>query len=170
MSVHQHRQFGLIGQIFKSDYGWLCARVSRAMGCPHSAQDIASETFLRVLALPDPAAIREPRALLTTIARRLMYEGWRRQDLERAYLETLANAPLSAHPSPEERLLLLETLAEVDRLLDGLSARAKAAFLYHQLDGLTYMQIGDLLQVSVSRVQQYMADAFKRCYLAMVQL
>ncbi|WP_110946840.1 sigma-70 family RNA polymerase sigma factor [Pseudomonas bohemica] len=169
MSVNQNLQFGLIGQIFKSDYGWLCARVNRAMGCPHGAQDIASETFLRVLALPDPASIREPRALLTTIARRLMYEGWRRQDLERAYLETLAQAPLATHPSPEERLLLLETLAEVDRLLDGLSAKAKAAFLYHQLDGLTYMQIGELLQVSVSRVQQYMADAFKRCYLAMVQ-
>ncbi len=169
MSVDQNLQFGLISQIFKSDYGWLCTRVSRAMGCPHGAQDIASETFLRVLALPDPASIREPRALLTTIARRLMYEGWRRQDLERAYLETLAQAPLSVHPSPEERLLLIETLAEVDRLLDGLSAKAKAAFLYHQLDGLTYMQIGELLQVSVSRVQQYMADAFKRCYLAMVQ-
>lgn len=169
MSVNQHLQFGLIGQIFKSDYGWLCARVSRAMGCPHGAQDIASETFLRVLALPDPGSIREPRALLTTIARRLMYEGWRRQDLERAYLETLAQAPLCAHPSPEERLLLLETLAEIDRLLDGLSAKAKAAFLYHQLDGLTYLQIGELLQVSVSRVQQYMADAFKRCYLARLQ-
>lgn len=169
MSVNQHLQFGLIGQIFKNDYRWLCTRVSRAMGCPDGAQDIASETFLRVLALPDPASIREPRALLTTIAQRLMYEGWRRQDLERAYIETLAHAPLSVHPSPEERMLLIETLIEVDRLLDGLSAKAKAAFLYHQLDGLTYMQIGELLEVSVSRVQQYMADAFKRCYLAMVQ-
>jgi len=169
MGVNQNLHFGLIGQMFKSDYSWLCARVGRAMGCPHGAQDIASETFLRVLALPDPAAIREPRALLTTIARRLMYEGWRRQDLERAYLEALALAPELVHPSPEERLLLIETLLEVDRLLNGLSAKAKAAFLYHQLDGLTYAQIAERLQVSVSRVQQYMADAFKRCYLAMEQ-
>lgn len=169
MSVSQNLHLGLIGQMFKSDYRWLCARVARAMDCPHGAQDIASETFLRVLALPDPSAIREPRALLTTIARRLMYEGWRRQDLERAYLETLALAPQQVHPSPEERLLLIETLLEVDRLLNGLSAKAKAAFLYHQLDGLTYAQIGERLQVSVSRVQQYMADAFKRCYLAMEQ-
>ncbi|MFJ4375823.1 sigma-70 family RNA polymerase sigma factor [Pseudomonas japonica] len=169
MSVSQNQHFGLIGQMFKSDYSWLCARVNRAMNCPQGAQDIASETFLRVLALPDPSAIREPRALLTTIARRLMYEGWRRQDLERAYRETLSQAPQLVHPSPEERLVLIETLLEVDRLLNGLSAKAKAAFLYHQLDGMTYAQIGERLQVSVSRVQQYMADAFKRCYLAMVQ-
>jgi RNA polymerase sigma-70 factor (ECF subfamily) len=155
--------------MFQKDYQWLCGSVRRTLGCHHSAQDIASETFLRVLSLPDPAAIREPRALLTTIARRLVYEGWRRQDLERAYFESLAHAPVPVHPSPEERVLVIEALLAVDRLLDGLSAKAKAAFLYHQLDGLTYSQIGERLQVSTSRVQQYMADAFKRCYLAMAQ-
>jgi RNA polymerase sigma-70 factor (ECF subfamily) len=48
-----------------------------------------------------------------------------------------------------------------------LSAKAKAAFLYHQLDGLTYSEIGERLGVSTSRVQQYMVEAFKRCYQAM---
>lgn len=157
----------LIGQMFQRDYQWLCHCIRRTMGCHHKAQDIASETFLRVLTLPDPVAIREPRALLTTIASRLVYEGWRRQDLERAYLESLAHAPEPVHPSPEEQALVIEALLAVDRLLDGLSAKAKAAFLYHQLDGLTYSQIGERLQVSTSRVQQYMADAFKRCYHVM---
>ena len=169
MGVSQPLGYPLIGQMFQKDYQWLCSSVRRTLGCHHSAQDIASETFLRVLSLPDPAAIREPRALLTTIARRLVYEGWRRQDLERAYLESLAHAPVPVHPSPEERAFVIEALLAVDRLLDGLSAKAKAAFLYHQLDGLTYSQIGERLQVSTSRVQQYMADAFKRCYLAMAQ-
>lgn len=159
--------YQIIGQMFQKDYRWLCAAVGRTLGCPHSAQDIASETFLRVLALPDPTAIREPRALLTTIARRLVYEGWRRQDLERAYLESLALAPEPVHPSPEERALVIEALLAVDRLLNGLSAKAKAAFLYHQLDGLTYSEIGQRLGVSTSRVQQYMVEAFKRCYQAM---
>ncbi|BAP45400.1 RNA polymerase sigma factor [Pseudomonas sp. StFLB209] len=166
MGIDQNLRYGLIDQMFRSDYRWLCARVARAMGCPHGAQDIASETFVRVLDLADPSAIKEPRAMLTIIAQRLMYEGWRRQDLERAYLETLAHAPEALHPSPEERLVLIEALLEIDRLLSGLSAKARAAFLYHQLDGLTYAQIGELLQVSTSRVQQYMAEGFKRCYMA----
>jgi len=169
MGVRQPLGYPLIGQMFQKDYEWLCGSIRRTLGCHHGAQDIASETFLKVLSLPDPASIREPRALLTTIARRLVYEGWRRQDLERAYLESLAHAPVPVHPSPEERALVIEALLAVDRLLDGLSAKAKAAFLYHQLDGLTYSQIGERLQVSTSRVQQYMADAFKRCYLAMAQ-
>ncbi|MEB0223739.1 sigma-70 family RNA polymerase sigma factor [Pseudomonas sp. 10S4] len=170
MGGHQNPHYPLIGQMFQKDYQWLCTSVSRTLGCYHSAQDIASETFLRVLALPDPLAIREPRALLTTIARRLVYEGWRRQDLERAYLESLALAPALVHPSPEERVLVIEALLAVDRLLNGLSAKAKSAFLYHQLDALTYSEIGERLGVSTSRVQQYMADAFKRCYQAMAQI
>ncbi|MCU1717717.1 sigma-70 family RNA polymerase sigma factor [Pseudomonas sp. 5P_3.1_Bac2] len=167
MGLEQSLRCTQLGEMFKNDYIWLCARVKRSWGCPHGAQDIAAEAFLRVLALSEPSEIREPRALLTTITKRLMYEQWRRQDLERAYCEALAQAPQWAQPSPEERLLLIETLLEVDRLLNGLSAKAKAAFLYHQLDGLTYAQIAERLQVSVSRVQQYMANAFKRCYLAL---
>ncbi|MBD1553124.1 sigma-70 family RNA polymerase sigma factor [Pseudomonas typographi] len=170
MGADSKSDFALVAQMFKSDYSWLCGSVRRALGCPHGAQDIASETFLRVLALPDPSSIREPRALLTTIARRLIYDGWRRQDLERAYLETLAWMPDAVYPSPEEREVLIETLLQVDRLLEGLSSRVKAAFLYHQLDGLSYAQIAERLEVSTSRVQQYMADAFKRCYLAMAEV
>lgn len=37
--------YQIIGQMFQKDYRWLCAAVGRTLGCPHSAQDIASETF-----------------------------------------------------------------------------------------------------------------------------
>lgn len=167
MSASSATAHAALGETFKQDYSWLCARIARLLGCSFSAQDVASESFLRLLAMPDPSQIREPRALLSTIARRLVYESWRRQDLERAYLDSLALAPEPTHPSPEQRLLIIETLMLIDRLLDGLSAKAKAAFLYHRLDGLTYAQIGACLGVSISRVQQYMAEGFKRCYLAM---
>lgn len=63
----------LVGQLFKLNYDWLRARVRARLGCPHDADDIAAETFARVLALPDPSAVREPRALLTTIAQHLIY-------------------------------------------------------------------------------------------------
>ena len=157
----------MIGQMFQKDYRWLCAAVGRTLGCPHSAQDIASETFLRVLILPDPTAIREPRALLTTIARRLMYEGWRRQDLERAYLESLALAPEPVHPSPEARALVIEALAEIDAVLHKLPAKARKALLLCKLDGLSYRDIAAELQVSVSSVEKYIAAGLLACYQAL---
>lgn len=160
-SFHKHQ---LIGQLFQQNYAWLCSRLSYRTGCSHSAEDIAAETFLKVWMLPDPSAIREPRALLTTIAQRLMYESWRRRDLEKAYLQILADVPEHVHPSPQEQLILIESLLAIDRLLDGLSSQAKAVFVHSQIDGLTYAQIGQRLGLSVARIHQLMAEALRCCY------
>ena len=157
----------LVGLMFQNDYSWLSGRL-RLPRLPHSAEDIASETFLKVLALPDPASIREPRALLTTIARRLMYDGWRRQDLERAYLESLAGLPEALAPSAEEQAQVVETLLRLERMLAGL-AEGRAAFIHSQIGGLTYVEIAGLLEVSVSRIHQYMVEGFKQCYQVLAE-
>jgi RNA polymerase sigma-70 factor (ECF subfamily) len=153
-----------IGQLFKLNYQWLCARVRSRMDCPHGAEDIAAETFARVLTLPDPSMFREPRALLTTIAQRLMYEGWRRRDLERAYLQALQNVPEPLHPAPEEQLMLIESLLAIDHLLEGLNSQAKAVFLLNQIEGLTYTSICERLNISLGTVHTYMAQALRCCY------
>ncbi|CAM3596344.1 putative RNA polymerase sigma factor FecI [Pseudomonas reidholzensis] len=166
MDVDHKSRSLLIDRWFRSEYRWLRTRVVKDVGCPHSAEDIAAETFAQLLTLRDLLSVRAPRALLGTIARRLMYEGWRRRDLEKAYRESLANQEEGYHPSPEEQALVIEALLTVDRLLDGLSSKAKTAFLLHQLDGLTYAEIAAELAVSPSRVQQYMVQAFKHIYQA----
>lgn len=152
--------------IFRSDYRWLAERLRFRLGCGFQAEDVASESFAQLAALPDLESVREPRALLTTIAQRVMYETWRRRDLERAYLDVLAQMPEAVHPSPEDRAMLVESLLAIDRALEGLSVKARTAFLYSQLDGLTYAEIGERIGVSASMVRQYMAKALTCCYAA----
>lgn len=154
----------LIAQLFQQNYGWLCRRLSRHTGCSHSAEDLAAEAFLQVWMLPDPGSIRSPRALLATIAQRLMYESWRRKDLERPYLQVLAEMPEQAHPSPHEQWMLIESLQAIDRLLDGLSGQAKTVFVLSHLEGLTYMQIGERVGLSLARIHQLMKEALHCCY------
>ncbi|NIE73371.1 sigma-70 family RNA polymerase sigma factor [Pantoea sp. Tr-811] len=153
-----------VTRIFQQHYAWLRARLAFRTGCNHSAEDLAAETFLRVWMLPDPTAIREPRALLTTIAQRLMYETWRRRDLEKAYLQALALVPEDLQPSPHEQLMLVESLVAIDRLLDGLSSQARTVFVLSQLEGLTYVQIQERLGLSLGRIHQLMAQALRCCY------
>ncbi len=150
--------------VFRSDYRWLAERLRFRLGCGFNAEDVASEAFAQLAAVPDVESVREPRALLTTIAQRVMYETWRRRDLERNYLAALAQVPEHFHPSPEDRALLVESLLAIDKALDGLSVKARTAFLYSQLDGLTYAEIGERLGVSASMVRQYMAKALASCY------
>ncbi|PWU27410.1 RNA polymerase subunit sigma [Pseudomonas sp. RW407] len=153
----------VLHRLFGEHHGWLLERLRLRLNCRFDAADMAAETFAQVVALPTPQDIREPRALLTTIAKRLIFASWRRRDLERAYMQALANEPESWAPSAEDHYLVMEALLEVDRLLDGLSPKARSAFLYSQLDGLPYRQIAHEIGVSVTRVHQYVVQGLRAC-------
>ncbi|EPN6935940.1 sigma-70 family RNA polymerase sigma factor [Klebsiella variicola] len=156
----------LLTIIFRSDYRWLINRLRRSLAGESEAEDVASEAFVRLAAMPDLSHLREPRAMLTTLAKRVLFENWRRRDLERVWLSALASAPGHAHPSPEDQEILLEALLAIDQALDGLSVKARQAFLFSQLDGLTYAEIASRLGVSVSMVRKYITSALTQCYLA----
>jgi RNA polymerase sigma-70 factor (ECF subfamily) len=145
--------------IFRDHHAWLLDQVRRHTSSTHGAEDVAGETFVQLAAYRGLEGVREPRALLTTIAKRVLFNIWRRRDLEHAYLQELAAMPRECYPSPEERALIVEALCAIDRALDSLPAKARLAFLYSQLDGMTYAEIGRELGVSASMVRQYMARA-----------
>lgn len=157
-----------VHSLYVEHHGWLHAWLRRRLGCAHSAADLAQDTFVRVLLRPQAVpTLRAPRAYLTTLAKGVVNEHWRRQGLERAYLEALAALPEPLALPPDERLALLQTLHEIDAMLDGLSPKAREAFVLSQLDGLTYAQIAARIGVTERTVKRYMAHAFERC-LALV--
>lgn len=156
--------------LYTGHHKWLQQRLQFRLGNAADAQDMAADTFVCVLASATPAdAIREPRAFLTTIAKRLLINHWRRRDLERGYLEALSALPEPLMPSPEELAVLQETLAHVAHALDGLPLPAQQAFLLSQLDGLGYQAIAERLGISHSTVRRHMAEGFRRIALALAR-
>ncbi|GLK88891.1 sigma-70 family RNA polymerase sigma factor [Pseudomonas turukhanskensis] len=151
-----------VGLLFSQHYDWLQGRLRGHLESRASAEELAAETFTQLLASPAMAPIREPRALLTTIARRLLYQRWRRRDLERAYLDSL-NPDAADERSPQQAAEFRETLHRIDLLLDGLPAKVKATFLLAQVDGLTYPEIARTLGISQRSVSDYMTRALQRC-------
>ncbi len=152
-------------QLYQQHHGWLRGWLYRRLGHAGDAADFAQDTYLRVIESRQALEqIREPRAFLTTVARHVMLSHLRRREVERAYLDALARLPEALAPSPEERAIVLETLCEIDRILDGLPARVRQAFLWAQLDGMPYAEIAERLGVSLSSVKQYMARAIRHCY------
>jgi RNA polymerase sigma-19 factor, ECF subfamily len=158
-----HRE---IQTLYSDHHGWLQSWLRKKLGCTHRAADLAQDTFMRLLAREAPVAIEEPRAFLTTVAGRALSNYRRRARLEQAYLDVLADVPEALAPSPEERVILFETLLEIDRLLEGLPSQAKRAFLCAQVDGMTQADIAALLGISVSTVKRHLARAAAQCYFA----
>ncbi|PQZ91489.1 MULTISPECIES: sigma-70 family RNA polymerase sigma factor [Pseudomonas] len=150
--------------LYSEHHGWLYRWLDRKLGNASDAADLAHDTFLRLLARPNSAGFgSEPRALLTHIAKGLMIDSWRRQEVERAYLETIAHLPEPQVPSPETRWLILEALHRIEAMLRDLPDKTRQAFLMSQIDGLTYAQIAEELNVSLASVKRYMRDAFLAC-------
>lgn len=156
-----------IADLYADHHGWLHAWLRRKLGCTHRAADLAHDTFLRLLNREETPALQEPRAFLTTVAQRVLSNHWRRERIERAFLDALAQWPEPVAPSVEERACLIETLVEIDRLLDGLPTVVKRAFLHAQLDGMSHVEIAAALGISLSSVKRYLIKASAQCYFAL---
>jgi len=153
-----------LGLLYRTHHSWLHGWLSRRMGCRDNAADLAQDTFVRLLKSRQSSPLREPRAYLSSIARGLMIDQYRRRELERAYLESVALLPQHEVPSEESRLLILDTLERIDRMLDMLKPRVRQAFLLARLDGLTCAQIAEKLGVSRATVERDLSIALQHCY------
>ncbi len=152
--------------LYLNHHRWLVGWLRRHLQGADHAADLAQDIFVRLLHSPHLANnILEPRAWLTTIAKRLLIDKLRRERLERAYQEALLHLPEAEAPSPEAQLQLLQALETIDALLAGLGENARMAFLLSRLDGLTYNEIAEQLKVSVSSVEKYMAKAIRHSFL-----
>ncbi|MFJ2527376.1 sigma-70 family RNA polymerase sigma factor [Pseudomonas helmanticensis] len=158
-----------LGFFFSDHHRWLLQHINRHLRNHADAEDTAADTFCQLLAARvDPDSIEQPRAYLSTIARRLIFDRHRRRKLELAYLERLSTLPEGLAPSPEEQLQLIEALVAIDRAIDGLPLIVKTTFLYSQLDGLSYVAIAQKLGLSERTVSRYMKQALRQCYLCEV--
>ena len=157
-----------IETLYCDHHGWLQGWLRRRLGNSFDAADLAQDTFARILARRRVEDIQEPRAYLTTVARGILVNWYERQALERAYLEALARLPEPEAPSPEQRQLILETLHQIDAMLDALPARVRRAFLMSQIEGMRYEDIAARLGCSLASVKRYMKQAFLQC-LALVE-
>ena len=159
-SIHSEQ----VKSIYDAHHGWLECWLRKRLGNASDAADIAQDTFVRVLARE--MAIREPRAMLTTIAQGMVANLYRRRDIELAYERALTAWPEQRAMSPETRAIMLETLVEIDALLDSLPPLVREAFLLSQLDGMGQADIAERLGISLATVKRHIAKAMLHCCFA----
>ena len=155
-----------IATLYTDHHGWLLGWLRRRLGNAFDAADLTQDTYVRLLGREEGEirAIREPRALLMTIAQGLAANLYRKRCVEQAYLDALALLPGPVAASAEHRAIVLETLVEIDRLLGRLPVRQ--AFLLSQIDGMKQADIAAELGLSVPTVRRHIARAVVQvCFL-----
>lgn len=155
----------LVQNLYSAHHGWLHTWLRHRLGNAADAADVAQDTFMRLLQRREHLQIQQPRAFLRTVARGLIIDHWRREELHKAYLEALTLVPEANAPDVETRELLLELLERIAKMLDGLKPKVRTAFLLAQCEGLRHQEIAQQMGVSVRTVERYIADALYHCYL-----
>jgi RNA polymerase sigma-70 factor (ECF subfamily) len=155
-----------VGKLYMEHSQWLTGWIRSRLGCHELAADVAQDTFVRLLKKPKYFTnMGEARAFLSTVAKGLCVDHWRRKQIEQAWLESLMHSEEQYEPSAEHSSIMIELLCELDAMIASLPKKVANTLILSQLHGLTYREIAERLSVSERMIKRYMAQAMLRCAL-----
>ncbi len=152
--------------LYNDHHSWLKGWLYRRLGNAADAADLAHDAFMRLIIKPTPSRFDtqgEARAYLRITAQNLCINLWHRQEIERAWLETLSTYPEKAYPSAERQAIVLEALGEISAMLNALPAKAAQAFSMAVICQMTDDEVAVNLGVSSRMVRKYVAQAMLGC-------
>jgi RNA polymerase sigma-70 factor (ECF subfamily) len=147
--------------LFRLHVGRVHRLVYRLVGPSADVEDIVQTVFVEGFrSLP---AFRGESLFSTWLGRIAARVSMRARKRPRLQLVPLAGAEDQPHgtPGPERSAEAREGLARLDRLLDQLSPKRRAAFVLHALEGYSMEEVAAMLGAGVSAVKVRVHDARK---------
>ncbi|MFJ3484976.1 sigma-70 family RNA polymerase sigma factor [Pseudomonas sp. NPDC090202] len=160
-----------VASLYVENHSWIQHWIARRLGNASDAAELAQDVFVRLLAKPrEFESDAHAKAYLSRVSLHLCVDFWRRKQLERAWAEALAQLPESHWPSMEHQAIILETLGQLQDMLERLPPRVAEAFTLSQLHGMGYREIALHLGVTERSVTKYIAQAMFSCALLEAEL
>lgn len=157
--------------LYRAHHGWIRQWLQRKLGNAHDAAELAQDVFVRLLSKPRSFNDAEhAKAYLGRMSRNACVDFWRRRRIEQAYMEVLAAQPEQLLPSLEHQAIILETLAQLQAMIDRMPKRVAQAFCLAQLQGMKQREIAEQLKVSERSVSNYLTQAMYQCLVLEVEL
>ena len=137
--------------------------------CPETAADLTHETYLRLYQSINNNTPDNARALAFRIAVNLAIDYQRKitvrnrhiSDVELdSFAETVAG---SSATEPVDILMLRQRLGALQTALDELPTDCRTAFLLNSVDGLSYSEIAERMEISKSKVGRLLVQAIAHC-------
>ena len=156
--------------VVREHHEQLVAFLIRKTNSPEIANELAQDTYEKLMRLDNFQNISNLKAYVFQIASNLAIDLARRRSLHRNYVSTQhrrgsepAGDTLS-EPSAEELVLVRERLERLQSAIDLLPQKCRRVFLMHRLENRTYPEIAKLMSISVSMVEKYIIQALKECH------
>ena len=128
-------------------------------------QDLAQETYLRLLRTHDLSEVRNPQAYLLQVARHVALEWFDRQPRSDSTV-VLDEDMLVDDQLPELELDARLSQQRLEKTLASLSPMMRAVVLLRLRDERSYQEIAAELQITERQVRRYLARGYERLRLA----
>lgn len=163
----------LVGRLFAEHGGALQSFLYRRVRRHPDAADLAQEVYVRMLRVPDMAAIRNPEAYLYTVASNLAKEHARQELKDGAALDVddpVLQEQLAELPPFDGQLDTEQRVRRLREVLRQLPAKCQAAVMLQYWNGLSYEEIAQRLGISTHMVKKYLSQALVHCRRRMARL
>lgn len=160
LSIHE-----IIRQHHSALVAWLMPRIR----VPEDAQDIAQETYLRMMKYEQATDVHSPLALLHRIAMNVAHDLDRHQRVRHytQHVDVDELAMTDDSPSLERVLDSQENYRLVCQAIESLTPRCRQVFLLSRVNCLSYPDIAVACGISVKMVEKHISHALYICMQAL---
>jgi RNA polymerase sigma factor (sigma-70 family) len=143
--------------------GMLLQFLRKSRYSPADAEDICQEVYLRIYTAARRQIPNPTRPLLFKIARDLLVDRARRQQIVSIQaVENLEALEVAIdEPAPDRAVIAREELRNLQAALDKLPERYRKPFLMKKIDGLSTREIALRLGVAEKTVEMYLTEAVR---------
>jgi RNA polymerase sigma-70 factor (ECF subfamily) len=144
---------------WKEAFSQVKAALRRRGNSTHDAEDMVQEAFVRLTCYEHAQSVANPDAFLMRTALNLSNDAFRARRVRGEEVLVEDEVVLDTAPGLEDMLLSRERMARMNKCLSRLSAKTRAIFLAHRVDGLSYQAIARIHGISISSVEKHVAKA-----------
>lgn len=136
--------------------------LTRLLGNPGEAQDVAHDAYMRVYPSLTNHSARRPEALLYTAARRLAINRLKRRSISPLARDAfIPEMSASTEPSVEQQVMARQELEILEQAISELPDGCRVVLLLCKIEQLSHREIAERLAIAVSTVEKQHARALR---------
>ncbi|WP_339865019.1 RNA polymerase sigma factor [Paremcibacter congregatus] len=154
-----------VGQLFRQYQSEISNTLYKRLGSREEADDLTQEAFERYSSASRQKPIGNPRAYLYRVAKNLVVDHFRRVT-SRNRVFVRCDDPVEAqdpNPSTEQNLIQSSNYRQLREAIGKLPPKCRQVFILRKLEGLSYAQIADKMDISVAAVEKHVVRGLKAC-------
>jgi RNA polymerase sigma-70 factor (ECF subfamily) len=150
-------------EVFKNYYNPLVNFASNIIG-EKDAEDVVQDVLLKIWYQKDEIFMKSPKSFLFRAVYNKCIEKIRRLKVEKDYLDTLVTSSTTINVIEDvaDTYMLKE---KINKSLRQLPPKTREVFVLAKVNGLTYREIAEEMEISVKTVESHMSNAFKKLRL-----